>query len=217
MSERTDQAVRGFARQQRVSVERDHKADRIEYAKIPDLHIVGCFLTASEEFIEFLQFAALSLPSHPTFFAGIPPPLTVKQVKRTIRWIAIFLIQTFDLGCGLRDQFIILWHLLFRCIGEIRQQGKENIRVVVGNKMKFHLADEKCDISLRTQKRWYHYHRSVFDRYTCFKLQLWQSSRWNDGNHQPVEKINGYSRSRRERKDRRPNDLGEGRAGIDRK
>ena len=79
MRDDADQLFRGVARQARVGVERDAVAHRRENGQLPDLDREARVRGASEQTVEFFDFAALALPPHPRVFPRVPVPGAMEQ------------------------------------------------------------------------------------------------------------------------------------------
>ena len=96
-------------------------------------------LRAAQEAIEFGELAALALPSHPAAFAGVPPPLAMKEKEAPA---AVARVQLLDAVARLRQQRVIAGERLRVGIGEVGQQREVQVVVAVAEKADLEIGDE---------------------------------------------------------------------------
>ena len=82
MGENPGQALNAVARYCGVRVQCKYIADRGQNAQISDLNDERISRFSMQYIVEFSQFAALALPTHPRVFGGIPDALAMKKVER---------------------------------------------------------------------------------------------------------------------------------------
>ena len=143
MRERGDQPVRGFARHDRIGIQRDDVLDLTQHFQIARLHAEGSFCAAAQQQIELVQFAAFALPAHPALFARIPFGIAMEEIKWPGRFAVVFLVERTDAGAGLLDQRVTLRLGLSRRVGQIGEQRKVQMRILVAQKVQFHLLEQR--------------------------------------------------------------------------
>src|SRR5205085_1970383 len=84
-------------------------------------------LVAVQQAVEFCEFAALSFPSHPDAFRGVPLPVSMQDDKRLAAFLTITLIQRANAGAELVRQRLVCRLMLCWCIGEVRQQREREV------------------------------------------------------------------------------------------
>ncbi len=113
MSHRAHQPMRRAARQFRIAVERQHKANMREQGEIANLHREAVVLAINQA-IEVEQLAALALPAHPDAFARVVDAVPMKKRKRPLARLGILLIELANQSAAELDQRIVFVRRLRR-------------------------------------------------------------------------------------------------------
>ena len=143
MRERGDQAMRGFARHQRIGIQRDDVFELTQHIQVARLHAESRFCAAAQQPVQFVQFAAFAFPTHPALFARIPLGVAMKEIKRPRRCAVMFLVERVNAGGDLRDQGISAGLALLRRVEQVGEQRKVQMRVLAPQKVQFHLFEQR--------------------------------------------------------------------------
>ena len=98
-------------------------------------------LRAAQQAVQFVQFAALALPSHPGALGDVPQPLAVQQHEQRRSIARITLVQFRNTRTGAFQQRLVGRRRLALAVGPVGQQNKGQPCVRVGKIMDFEPRD----------------------------------------------------------------------------
>src|SRR3972149_4074953 len=182
--DRFDESPCSAVRKLRIGIERDHVTDPPRQRS--GLHKVAA-LFAIQKTVEFLQFAAFSLPSDPAALALAPYPRSVEEKEGSL---AVTCVELFYALHRQPKQIVIFRHLRFFCISEIRQQREMKVGAGVGQESYLQLLDLAAD-RVRCQQ----HHRdddqsAAVVRYTLLKQHFWQHARGQNPGQPHLQQVN---------------------------
>ena len=142
-----DQATHCVARQSGVRIKRHDVANAHRCSRRSEAHVhesgVG---RAAQQAIQFVELAALALPSDPPRFTLIPDATPVQKEKtRSSRRRAIARIQTRDAGRGGGDERSVAVGVLVQGVSPVGQQREMQIAFGAREVVNFETFDQVFD------------------------------------------------------------------------
>ena len=191
-----DQGVPDITRQLGVGVEGDHIAHPLQHAHVAHHRRVGGRVVAAQQGVELIQLPALALPAHPAPLPLVPDPAAVQQ-QEALGAVAFGKLPH-PLGGGLKQRGV-LRHMLFRCVGEISQQGEVQVLILIRQRNHLQPIQEPTDAVWGQQQGGDDHDRGQFIRDTGGEIEARQHPGRQQARNGAVHQLDGEGVGRQER------------------
>ena len=171
-----DHLSSGISRQLSVCIQSNHETHFKKCCNISD-HRRKTTLRAAERGVEIGQLSALALVSHPRVFLQIPATISMQEKKPVAVVCGILLIETINSFASQLNKFSIVFQSLLRSIFEIREQGKVQMRITIGEITDLQTLQQSIDSGAVRQHRGHGNQCRMLRRYPFAKIHTWQRLR----------------------------------------
>ncbi len=189
-----DQLGHSVAHQARIGVQRHDVLDVGRH----DIRAAeeGCILVAAQQHVQFMQLAALALPTHPAAFCRVIEPAAVQQIESRLAIKGITAVQRSDLALGVFENFDIVAGLLLLSVAPVAHQREIDFTMRVGEVMHLDVAHHFINAVAAGQHAGHGHQRSRIVRNTVLEFVSDQAERLHKECHQRVEETGCTFRSR---------------------
>ncbi len=207
-----DELLGGVARQARVGVERDAVAHAGQDREVPDLDVEARVPRPSQEPIELLELASLSLPSHPRALARIPLARAMEQEEPVATPFAEPGVQRLDAAPRRSEDGRVLGHLPGGGIDVVAENREVDAGVEVPEREDLDVVDELLHPAHARQQRGHHHERPGVLGDARREIEAWQRPRGHEACGETLGEGDGHLARRYEHEQRHDDLLRDGAA-----
>ncbi|MCY1500932.1 hypothetical protein D9M68_349900 [compost metagenome] len=199
MVDLADELRHRIAHQARVGIERHHVLHVVRH-RVGALQERGVAVAAKQH-VQFVQLAALALPTHPHAFLLVEQAAAMQEMEARLAIIGVARRKLSDLALGVVEHIGIGARLLNLAIGPVAEQREINLAARVGEVVHLEIAHEFVDmVALGNQARYDDEGAGMLGN--SVEEFIADKSRWSDEQrHQRVEQAHrAFGRRQREQK-----------------